>query len=241
MDHLLVPQAQRGTIQHNRQIYGYSVLGAPLEVFLPYDRQINYLVLAGQHGDEPQTTTLLSSVLRSLPLESLRCAVVLAVNPDGVARGTRCNANSVDLNRNFPSRNWQAQSVVSDWWNEPIKRVELSPGQQPASEPETLALLQLVETLAPQAIISLHAALACVDDPRQTPLSVWLAAETELPLVTDIGYPTPGSFGTWAQEHDVSLITLELPDESLSGLYRRLAPVLGKLLSLPVPFSQAAQ
>jgi protein MpaA len=109
--------------------------------------------------------------------------------------------------------------------------VALSPGSGPASEPETQALLQLIQTLNPQTILSLHGRLGCIDDPNQTVLGRWLAQTLELPLVTDIGYPTPGSLGTWAQEQGKSLITLEFPDGSISALDRQITPHLCTLLT----------
>ncbi|BAY38749.1 zinc carboxypeptidase [Nostoc sp. NIES-2111] len=226
-----VPLQKRGQIIHNYQCYGKSVLGYPLEVFLPLSKQISYLIMAGHHGDEPETTTVLSTVLRTVAPEHLNCAVVLAANPDGLSRGTRANARGVDLNRNFPTTDWSPHPILHSWLSKEPKTVELSPGVKPASEPETQALINLVSTLSPKVIISLHARLACIDDPRETELGHWLSNQTDLPLVNDIGYPTPGSFGTWAKEKNISLITFEFPDESIVSIRRRLSPVLYSLLN----------
>jgi protein MpaA len=46
----------------------------------------------------------------------------------------------------------------------------------------------------------------------------------------DIGYPTPGSWGTWGRERGMPVITYELPAVSLPVLVRVHAPVLAELL-----------
>lgn len=219
------------SITHTSHCYGKSVLGYPLEVFLPSISQPSYLILAAKHGDEPETTTILSAALRSIILNDLRCAVILAANPDGLLRGTRANARGVDLNRNFPTSDWSSNPVFHPGLrNEPIS-IELSAGSEPASEPETQALLALVNDLTPKAIISLHARLGCIEDFRDSLLGQWIARETGLPLVTDIGYPTPGSFGTWAREKDIPLITFEFPDESIGFVRKKFVPILCSLLT----------
>ena len=53
----------------------------------------------------------------------------------------------------------------------------------------------------------------------------------DLPRVPDVGYPTPGSFGTWGREHDLSIVTLELPDAPREGMVRTYAPVVFELLT----------
>jgi murein peptide amidase A len=225
------PKRLRGILAHKSERFGTSVLGAPLEVFLPQNGTTNIMVLAGQHGDEPETTSLLSAVLRALNTNDLRCAVVLALNPDGLVRGTRGNGNGVDLNRNFPASNWKPDIVLHSWDENEPKTVELSPGTTAASEPETISLLALMNSLTPEIIVSLHARLACVDDPRETATGLWLSRETGLRLVKDIGYPTPGSLGSWAKESNIDVVTLELPDESIISLRRGIGPVLMRLLA----------
>jgi predicted nicotinamide N-methyase len=78
--------------------------------------------------------------LRQLATPPEHVAVVLAANPDGLLRGTRANANGVDLNRNFPASNWRAGTVTSRATIDAPSDVVLSTGTAPASEPETQAL-----------------------------------------------------------------------------------------------------
>ena len=109
--------------------------------------------------------------------------------------------------------------------------IALSPGAEPASEPETQALLALLERLHPRAVVSLHAALACIDDAGDSHLGRQLAARCGLPLLTEIGYPTPGSMGTWAGEQRLTLVTWELEAASLYDLKDRHVPVLIDLMT----------
>ena len=223
-------RAERGTIRQPFESFGRSRMGIPLEVILPENPRPRLLVIAGQHGDEPETTGLLSSALRTLHPDDLDAAVVLVMNPDGMLRGTRANAFGVDLNRNFPVPNWGEGEIQYRWTSEEPRDVKLSPGESAASEPETQALIALIDRLKPDYVISIHAPLACVDDPYATPLGKWLAEKTGLEFVADVGYPTPGSFGTWAKERNLKLITWELPHLSAEEIRKRFDPILCELL-----------
>ena len=53
--------------------------------------------------------------------------------------------------------------------------------------------------------------LAGIEDPRHSELGEWLAQAFELPLVTSVGYETPGSFGSWCADLNLHCITAEFP------------------------------
>lgn len=230
----LRPRSQWGTIPSAPTTYGRSVLGQPLEVWRPRGR-CELLVFAAIHGEEPETTWALSRALRQLAAPPEHAAVVLAANPDGLIRGTRANANGVDLNRNFPASNWRAGTVTSRATIDLPSDVVLSTGSTPASEPETQALLALIDELRPEAVIALHAPLACIDDANASDLGHRLAARTGMPLVPDVGYATPGSFGSWGQEHGVSVITYEFPVIANEDTMALHVPVLVELLTGTLP------
>jgi len=160
----LVERHDRGVIRHDSSVYGASADGIPLTVYLPEDGNAEIVILAAIHGDETETTVAVSEALRCLPAGDLRAAVILCGNPDGMLRGTRGNARGVDLNRNFPTSNWKPDPVFYKSRANDARDIALSPGAKPASEPETIALLSLLERLHPRAVVSLHSALACVDD-----------------------------------------------------------------------------
>ena len=219
-----------GTIPWDPDVYGSSRLGVPLEVWRPAG-ECRLLIHAGIHGEEGETTVGLSRALRLLSDPSPHCAVVLAANPDGLRRGTRGNAKGVDLNRNFPTQDWTTNPVFHRSTLDAPREVLLSPGSGPASEPETRALIRLVEELDPQHVIALHAPLACIDSANRGALASWLAERTGMPLVSDVGYPTPGSFGTWGGERGLEVITYELPLTHTDAVVRDHVPVWVELLT----------
>jgi len=191
-------------------------------------------LFAAIHGDEGETTTALSHALRQLDAPSPHCAVVLTANPDGLIRGTRANARGVELNRNFPTRDWRPDPVLHRATLDSPRDVALSPGNEPGSEPETKALIGLIEELEPHAVVALHAPLACIDDPNDSDLGRWLAERTGLPLVPDVGYPTPGSFGTWAAEKGLPVVTYEFGLTTPDDATHKHVPVLVELLTRPL-------
>ena len=226
----LRPRQQIGTILWDPDNYGYSELGNALEVWRSRSK-CKYLLFAGIHGEEPETTFALSRALRHLSEPSPHCAVVLAANPDGLTRGTRGNAHGVDLNRNFPTRDWSPEPVSYRSTMDDPRDVLLSPGAEPGSEKETQALIRLISELEPEEVVALHAPLACIDDAKQGPLAHWLSQRTGLPLVKDVGYPTPGSFGTWGAEQGIGVVTYEFPLATTDAIVREHVPVLVDLLT----------
>jgi protein MpaA len=224
----LVERRNRGVIRHASAVYGTSLEGIPLTVYGP---DAPLVILASIHGDEAETTVVVSDALRSVPAGDLRAAVILCGNPDGMVRGTRGNARGVDLNRNFPTSNWRPEPVHHKTRATDARDIELSPGAQPGSEPETRALISLLERLQPRAVVTLHAALACIDDATGSYLARQLAERCALPLETDIGYSTPGSMGTWAGERGLTLVTWELEAASPYDLKDRHVPILIDLMT----------
>ncbi len=89
-------------------------------------------------------------------------------------------------------------------------------GPSPASEPETRVVISVIERFQPDVIVTIHSISGerhCnnYDGPGR-----WIAEKMSrhngYPVTASIGYPTPGSFGTWAgRERGIATITLELP------------------------------
>ncbi|ROP62308.1 protein MpaA [Enterobacter sp. BIGb0383] len=207
------PRSERGAFPLDLQRYGSSVLGAPL-IWFPAETpdSDSGLILAGTHGDESASIVTLSCALRTLTPSLRRHHVVLAVNPDGCQLGLRANARGVDLNRNFPAANWKTGETVYRWNSAAEARdVVLTTGDKPGSEPETQALCELIHRIQPAWAVSFHDPLACIEDPQSSELGAWLAQAFSLPLVTSVGYATPGSFGSWCADIGLPCITAEFP------------------------------
>jgi protein MpaA len=168
------------------------------------------LVIGSVHGNEPEGVDLaqrLVAFLRGNPslLVGRSLLVVRDANPDGNQANSRTNARGVDLNRNFPARNWQAVS----------KGDRGHSGSRPASEPETQALLKLLAAFRPHRIVAIHStggeAMVNYDGPAES-LARAMARHNRYQVSDYIGYPTPGSLGTYAgRDGQIPIITLELP------------------------------
>lgn len=223
--------SESGPLLHHSTIYGTSEKGTPLEVYFPERGTAEILLMGSIHGDESLSTVLLSECMRTLPVNDLVAAVVLSVNPDGVLAGTRCNSRGVDLNRNYPTANWSPNPVYyRNQLNGP-RNIALSPGNCPGSEQETQALIQLIHRLKPRLIVSLHGFLGCIDDPDGSPIALDLAKRSAMQQVPDIGYATPGSFGSWCKEQGYPVITYELPVLNIQEMRAIHLPILKDLLT----------
>lgn len=131
------------------------------------------------------------------------------LNPDGMQLGRRTNANGVDLNRNFPTKNWGEDTSLagdnpSDYYG----------GEAPASEIETQFVIDVIEKYKPELIITLHAPYKVVNyDGPAKDTAEKISKIIGYPVEASIGYPTPGSFGTYAGvERQIPTITLELDE-----------------------------
>ena len=165
------------------------------------------LIFGAFHGDEQGGFHLVTELARYIAaspgLIKNKVVIVPVLNPDGLLAGTRTNSNDVDINRNFPTENWSP--AYSDSKN--------FPGEKPASEVETNVAMQLIDKYKPVKIITVHAAMHVInyDGPGQA-LAREIAKYNKYDVSDDIGYATPGSFGTYAgKELGIPTITLELP------------------------------
>lgn len=208
---------ERGVWALKKGVYGSSENGAPL-YFFPCEKKCTHLIIAGIHGEEPETTFLLSRAGRFLKSPLNHSILVLCANPDGMTLGTRGNQNGVDLNRNFPTANWKSDPVYSRLTLESARITALSPGASPSSEKETRALISLIKEYNPSIVISMHAPISCIDAIERTETVVQLETLFHVPWVSSIGYETPGSLGSWCQEQKIECVTIELPRVPLEQL-----------------------
>lgn len=187
---------------------GRSVEARPIFLYERGTGDSSVLVLGSMHGDEEAGGGVVVRLAEAMATERhdsprQRLVFVPVLNPDGVHRGTRWNAHGVDINRNFPTANWE---------NGERKGIARH-GTEPASEPETKLVMALIERYRPRLIITLHAALHVVNyDGPGKEIAERIGALNGYPVSGSIGYPTPGSLGTYAGvERQIPIITLELP------------------------------
>ncbi len=186
------------------------------------------LVIGGVHGDEPSSVEACVALARRLAAGAPAAPLVLvpALNPDGLARGAKNSARDVDLNRNFPSRNWQAAHAPGYF-----------SGAAPLSEPETRLVAALVDRHGVRGVVAVHAPFACVN--YDGPAAAWaefVAAACGWPARGDIGYPTPGSLGSWlGVDRGMPVLTLELPPGPHAAFGREAAAALDEAVRLREP------
>ncbi len=205
-----------------------SVQGRPIYLYEIGTGDSTAVIFGGFHGDEVLGVEFVQKFADFLYREGqhqtlAHIFIVPALNPDGLITDTRVNSNGVDINRNFPTNNWTTTYDNNKNY----------PGESPASEPETRAVIALLDKVKPQRIVTVHTPLKVVNyDGPGLKLASSMAALNGYPVAGDIGYPTPGSFGTYAgKEKQIPVITLELPNAPLDEIWEANRQALMRALN----------
>ncbi len=175
------------------------------------------LIMGGIHGDEYSSISILFKWLALFSPDAAEGAFhwrfAPLVNPDGLLDGTqakRQNANGVDLNRNFPSRDWN--DTAARYWQESTgSNPRRFPGDSAASEPEVQWVVQQIEEFQPDVIVSVHAPyhLLDFDGPAVAPAKIGELYLHQLGVY-------PGSLGNFAGlNRQIPVVTLELPSAGI--------------------------
>lgn len=137
---------------------GYSVNNREIELYKFGKGKNIIVIIAGIHGNESNTYKTAASLIDLLKKKKINIPydksiwIIPKANPDGLIRDRRLNDNDVDLNRNFESNNWKPSFYFFN--------VLLSAGKHPFSEPETIALKKLFESINKKLfniiVLSLH-------------------------------------------------------------------------------------
>lgn len=210
------------------QVGGKSVDGRPL-VYAEFGDPASpntTLIMTMVHGDEITPFYLGIEVSHLMIKNAAQYAkahvvVVPLVNPDGFYRTprTRMNARGVDVNRNFPTNDWDAHALKA-WKIRFRSDPRRYPGPTAGSEPETVFQEELIRKFKPQKILSVHAPLNHLDYDGPNPLSLktfsreyvleCLKLRKQLKAISAGFYP--GSLGNFAGfELGIPTLTLELP------------------------------
>lgn len=167
-----------------------------------FDKKV--LIIGVFHGEEPQGEYLINRFIeKDLVQIKNKLYFVPCLNPDGMSRNQRQNSNGIDLNRNFPTKDWRITS-----------RKEYFGGSEPASEIETQFMVNILNEYKFDFILSIHAPFEIVNyDGPAKEVAEKVSELTGYKVQADIGYPTPGSFGNYCGvERNLPIITLELSE-----------------------------
>lgn len=211
-------------------IVGHSVQGRPILCQRIGDGEYVVLMMASIHGNEAAGTPLLKDLAEHVVanrdlLAGVTLVLMPVVNPDGVESAKRYNARGVDLNRNFPAENRQNSSRY---------------GLNALSEPEALAIYQVINDTLPNHIVTMHEPLQCVDhDGPARALATVMSEHCPLP-VKKLG-SRPGSLGSYAGVTlGIPTITFELPRNAAGQSPKLLWRFYGEALIQAVQFRHLA-
>jgi protein MpaA len=186
------------------------------------------LIFCGVHGDEITPVKfcfdILHDLLKNPDTVGEDNIVIIAplVAPDSFlkTKPTRYNARGVDVNRNFPTKDWD-KNAIKLWKSRYKSDKRRYPGKVARSEHETVFQINLIKRYNPDKIISVHAPLTLIDYDGPEEENTGNNARQLLIQMSDKAgkyrinnYPFfTGSLGNWAgNERSIPTYTLELPN-----------------------------
>ena len=137
--------------------------------------------------------------------------IVPVLNPDGVKSVTRTSSAKIDLNRHFPTKDWNEGAHA--YWKKLGSAPQKFPGDTAGTEPEVKCVMRLIDNYQPDLIVSLHTPFAVLDydGPAKRP--------KYLPLRWKSLGHYPGSLGRYAwAERGIPVLTVEMPERMPAGL-----------------------
>ncbi len=194
-----------------------SVKGLPLYArdLRPEAPKQRVLVIGAIHGAELSSASvafhwiaLAQDPLITLP-QPIHWRFIPVLNPDGLFHQPprRMNHNGVDLNRNFPTPNWERDAAI--YWNQRVRKDPRRwPGPRAMSEPETKFVHAQMVDFKPDLIVSIHAPYGVLDfdGPSVPPSKLGRLYLDQVGIF-------PGSLGNYGGVHKgVPVVTVELPN-----------------------------
>lgn len=193
-----------------------SNLGKRIESFGNFTQDSNHkykylYLIAGVHGDEVEGVYVLEKLIGEITSAEFQnqwktmipIVHIPIVNVDGYYAKTRVNANKVDLNRNLPTKDWNANGEDPKYY----------PGKFALSEVENQFLEENFQKYPPYLCISFHSWKPMINyNGNCKDIADFLSSYCHYPSVPSVGYDTPGSLGTYLPEkYQAPVITYELP------------------------------
>ena len=184
------------------------------------------IIMCGVHGDEITPVKFcwdLMNEMKNHQFKDKQVIIAPLVSPDSFfkERPTRTNGRGVDVNRNFPTKDWKDQALSK--WKHNLKGDKRKyPGPHAASEQETYFQMNLIKRYNPNKVISVHSPLTILD--YDGPGLKAKKGQSALQLLEEMSrrssgykisnYPVfPGSLGNWSgKERHIPTYTLELPN-----------------------------
>ena len=208
-----------------------TVRGRSLEVAAFGQASSQVLIVGPLAGDEPAALGLMDKLAQELMTHessavSHRAVMLRDPNPDGRVLRIRANARGVDLDTNFPAASWQKRPAGLRWLSDP----------QPASEPETRAVLNLLAQTRPQWILLLaaHDGAARVDwaGPAQ---ALAEGMQKSAAVGQNVGEQLSGSLLSYAgRDRNIPTLLLTLNNqETAQAAWEAHGPGLLALLGMP--------
>lgn len=213
-----------GKSEEGREIKGYKIGSAEKKI----------LFVAGIHGNEVGTVKLARKIINyfyEFGRDALQCVstrniilyVIPCLNPDGYnlalknpdyrhrGRIGRFNVNGVDLNRNFPTKNFKKYSEWGFGRDYNDEKIKIFCGEFGGSEKETQALINFIKSENIQNLIIFHnAGKDVVYNSGDEIAKDW--AETyhkfaKFKIRTNLNYS--GGAAEWARENNIHYLTVE--------------------------------
>lgn len=188
-------------------------------------------VIAGIHGDEQEGLRHLDEVVELLAEVPWRVRLVEDACPDGTAARSRTTPDGVDPNRNWPASNFEASARC---------------GPRPLSEPSVAAVHRELLRFEPELVVVLHSARSGPFVNYDGPAAAYAerfrrGAGSGWRVQPSMGYPTPGSLGTWmGVDRGVPILTIEFARGSeAAATGPALLGGLGELLGAGVARAEA--
>jgi murein peptide amidase A len=191
---------------------GFPIITRDVAAKASTKKPVKVLLLGGIHGDELTASAIVFKWITQIGkpnAQAFQWKIAPVVNPDGLlaTKPQRVNARGVDLNRNFPTPNWELET--SKYWSKVTKKdPRRFPGKAPISEPESRWVHDTIEHYKPDVIISVHAPFGVLDfdGPATPPKRFGRLAFTPVGVY-------PGSLGNYSGLHkDIPVVTIELPN-----------------------------
>lgn len=208
------------TLCHATSTIGYSAQGRPINAYYFGTGVTTILYTGAIHGNEQSSRYVtqqwideLEAKARDIPTDR-QVVVIPVVNPDGIARSGRNNANNVNLNRNFPTFNWTSDTPVSSG------NVEKGAGgPSPLSEPESKALANFTLNLQPRFVVTYHSKGSLVNS-NDVGISFDLGKQyarlagygyvSNAATNETFGFTMTGTYEDWLVEQGIPAILIEL-------------------------------